>query len=323
MILFLFAGTARAQEDYETTRGDLRLMWYNTENLFHPTDDSAAGDDEFIPGGVRGWSYKRYRQKLTAVARVIVAAGGWEPPDVVGLCEVECALVLEELVAHPILLPYGYSYLHREGPDHRGMDVACLFRGERLNPVSHQYITPPKGEGFDQTREMLHLKGAWGRRDTLELFLVHFISRYRGSGITANYRRRQSARLAVLMDSVESSAPGNLVVAVGDFNEVWGSYSLEPLDSVRASVGPDHGASYKYRGAWSGIDLFLVTGKSEAYGISRAVLKLPSILVPDLTFGGVKPYRTYEGFRYSGGYSDHLPVLLDISRSRGPGSAGR
>jgi hypothetical protein len=27
---------------------------------------------------------------------------------------------------------------------------------------------------------------------------------------------------------------------------------------------------------------------------------------------GVKPYRTYNGFSYLGGFSDHLPVYVDL-----------
>ena len=343
LILFFFAGPAGAQEaldsssmealgsssqevsdsspwGYKAPRGELRLMWYNVENLFHPSvaDGPPVADDEFTPEGVRGWSYWRYRQKLTRVARVIVAAGQWTPPDVIGLCEVEGAQVLEDLVSHPILAPYEYSYLHREGPDHRGMDVACLFRGERFNPVSWQFISPVEGEGFDQTREILHAKGVWGRKDTLELFLVHFISRYRGSGITANYRRRQSACLAGLIDSVLFATPGNLVVAAGDFNDNREAWSMEPLrpgerETTFCVIPQGIGASYKYRGAWSGIDLWLVSGRMERYRIQGVVFKHPSLLVPDLTYGGVKPFRTYDGYRYAGGYSDHLPVLLDIS----------
>lgn len=34
------------------------------------------------------------------------------------------------------------------------------------------------------------------------------------------------------------------------------------------------------------------------------------LLEPDLKFGGVKPKRTYIGFKYHDGFSDHLPVLL-------------
>lgn len=314
LILLLLSGSLNAQELTEPlpgfVRGELRLMWYNAENLFHPSDDSLAGDDEFTPEGVRGWSYFRYRQKLVSLARVIVAAGRWEPPDIVGLCEVEGAQVLEDLVAHPILRPYNYSYLHHEGPDHRGMDVACLFRGDRFNPVSREFISPVEGEGMDQTREMIHLKGAWGRKDTLELFLVHFISRYRGSGITANYRRRQITKLAALIDSVACHAPGNLVVALGDFNDSPKAWSMEPLAHM---ILPTHGESYKYRGVWSGIDLSLLGGGGEKYRIRSSVFGYSALLIPDLTYGGEKPFRTYEGYSYAGGYSDHLPVLLDIS----------
>ena len=85
--------------------GSLRIMWYNVENLFHPGDDSIAGDDEFTPGGLRHWSFERYRKKLTGLAKVIVAAGRGEPPEVVGMCEVENRMVLEDLVSHPVLAP--------------------------------------------------------------------------------------------------------------------------------------------------------------------------------------------------------------------------
>jgi hypothetical protein len=33
-------------------------------------------------------------------------------------------------------------------------------------------------------------------------------------------------------------------------------------------------------------------------------------LVPDEKFGGTKPFRTFLGFKYLGGFSDHLPILL-------------
>ncbi|MDD2618567.1 MAG: endonuclease, partial [Bacteroidales bacterium] len=36
------------------------------------------------------------------------------------------------------------------------------------------------------------------------------------------------------------------------------------------------------------------------------------LLIKDQKYLGYKPYRTYEAFRYLGGYSDHLPICLDI-----------
>lgn len=323
---------------YEEGRGDLCLMWYNVENLFHPGDDSLVGDDEFTPAGVRGWSYKRYNEKLTRLARVIVAAGRWQAPGIVGLCEVENPQVLEDLVTHSLLAPYQYSYIHRDGPDHRGMDVACLFRPERFTPLGWEFFSPAEGGspvnegssvnegsptnggspaqggGMDQTREMLHLQGRWGRRDSLDLILVHFISRYRGAGLTATYRRRQAEKLAGLIDSLSNRSPTCLVVVGGDFNDTRDAWSLEPLSDL-SSLPSEEFPSYKYRGVWSGIDFFLVSGAVYSYRFRGAVFKNPRLLKTDLTYGGEKPKRTYEGYSYAGGYSDHLPVLLDISRS--------
>jgi len=298
---------------YEAERGDLRLMWYNVENLFHPSDDSLPGDDEFTPEGVRAWTYKRYRQKLSCLARVIVAAGRWQPPDLVGLCEVESPQVLEDLVSHPILAPFAYSYLHSESQDHRGMDVACLFRPERIDLIDWEYLGPVEEEAFDRTRDLLFLSGVWSRKDSFDLVLVHFISRYRGSGLTANYRRRQAAMLAALLDSLGRRSPDRLLLAAGDFNDGRDGWSMEPLSGLQ-TLPSEEFPSYKYRGIWNGIDFFLVSGRHDLYRIRGGLFNHPGLLVADLSYGGQKPFRTYDGYRYSGGYSDHLPVFLDISR---------
>jgi hypothetical protein len=44
------------------------------------------------------------------------------------------------------------------------------------------------------------------------------------------------------------------------------------------------------------------------------IVKLPFLLEKDERYGGMKLFRTYYGYRYQGGFSDHLPVLLKISR---------
>ena len=302
-------------------RGDLRLMWYNVENLMYPEDDTAAGDEEFTPEGLRHWTFTRYRRKLAMLAKVIVAAGDWDPPDLVGLCEVENAMVLEDLVVHPILAPYHYGYLHRESPDHRGMDVACLFRTGRFSIAGWSAIPPVSHETQGATRDMLHLWGTWGKKESLDLFLVHFISRFTGAGATAGYRRRQSAYLAFLADSVHRERPGSLMIMAGDFNDSWDGYSLEPLrgslpggDSIRNTCPAGDGYSYKYRGRWDGIDLCLAVDGKRKYRIGGSVFRPPFLLISDGSFGGRKPFRTYEGYSYAGGFSDHLPILVDISR---------
>ena len=40
------------------------------------------------------------------------------------------------------------------------------------------------------------------------------------------------------------------------------------------------------------------------------------MLEEDDKYGGTTPYRMYNGMRYKGGYSDHLPVLLEMEIHR-------
>lgn len=303
-------------------RGDIRLMWYNVENLFFPGDDSIPSDDDFTPDGVRRWTYARYRAKLTALAKVIVAAGEWEPPEVLGLCEVEEATVLEDLVQHPVLKAYNYSFIHKQSKDHRGMDVACLYRENRVRLVEWSGHTPESSMVRGGTRDILNLCFAWGRVDTLDLFLVHFISKYGGAGATAQVRINQAQWLLSLADSVHAKRGGSLKVLAGDFNDSFQAYSLKPLQSSRIgeeslrSVSLRGGeGTYKYRGRWSQIDQYSLAGPMEKYRIEGSILNLWPLLKADEVYGGVKPARTYEGYRYVGGISDHLPILLDISHS--------
>ncbi len=43
------------------------------------------------------------------------------------------------------------------------------------------------------------------------------------------------------------------------------------------------------------------------------VLRIPFLLTRDTVHSGEKPLRTYTGPRYTGGVSDHLPILLEVS----------
>ncbi len=304
---------------------DFCFMWYNVENLFYPENDSLPGDDEFTPEGLRHWTWFRYQAKLTALAKVIIASGGGVPPDLVGLCEVESARVLEDLSAHPILAPYQYSYLHKEGHDHRGMDVACLFRSGSIDLIQWEYFA--FRAPVSATRDIMHLCFRLAG-DTMDIFLVHLISKYRGAGASALLRRMQAEQLADLMDSVYNERSRILFMAAGDFNESYEGYSLEPLrnaqfgDEVLSSLKSSGGSgTYKYRGRWSSIDQILLTGKMQRYRVHVATLQISPLLTEDLQFGGQKPRRCYEGYLYKGGISDHLPLLVNLysSRSSVPG----
>jgi len=103
---------ARAQE--------FSVMFYNVENLFDTSDDTTRNDDEFLPSGSRRWTGTRYRKKIAGVSRVIAAAGEWELPAVIGMCEVENEKVVKDLAYSTLLSAGNYGIVHRESPDPRG-----------------------------------------------------------------------------------------------------------------------------------------------------------------------------------------------------------
>lgn len=300
-----------------SVRGEFCLIWYNVENLFYPENDSIPGDDEFTPEGPRFWSWSRYRKKLTALSKVIVASGRGEAPELVALCEVENARVMEELSNHPVLAPYNYSVLHKESQDHRGMDVTCLIRKRRIE--LYQWDTYPFTPPVRNTRDVMHLTLCWDS-DTLDLFFVHLLSKYGGAGATAELRRKQAGQVVELMDSVYAIRSRPLIIAAGDFNEEYQGYSMEPLrsarfggDSLRPLLPGAGIRTYKYKGRWSPIDQVLLIQSMEHGSVSLSSLNIPPLLTEDLQYGGNKPRRSYEGFQYKGGISDHLPLVLDFT----------
>jgi hypothetical protein len=42
------------------------------------------------------------------------------------------------------------------------------------------------------------------------------------------------------------------------------------------------------------------------------IFDAPFLMMEDKTYFGLKPFRTYLGPRYLGGFSDHLPVYFDV-----------
>ncbi|MEH2804899.1 hypothetical protein V7T10_07300, partial [Segatella copri] len=59
-------------------------------------------------------------------------------------------------------------------------------------------------------------------------------------------------------------------------------------------------------------DKWLVYNRKKTGTLARVKL-LPEALEDDEKYGGKKPYRTYLGPQYLGGYSDHLPLLVQFA----------
>lgn len=315
-----------------------RAVTYNVENLFD-TCRSAVGDDgEFLPDAERRWTGARYRRKLGQIGRVVAAAGGESPAELVALCEVENDSVVRDLCERTLLRRLGYRYFVTDGADVRGIDVALLYQPQRFRPVGHTAIRLPRAAGERPGRDVLHVAGLLPTGDTLDVLVCHLPSR-RGGTYAAELRRRGDAKaLRRVADSLCTLRHTPRLLLMGDFNDGYGSPSLS--EGLRAMLPPSGvpepaalyvlsanlkardgiGGTYKYRGRWNSLDQIIVSGNllvpAAPFRTHRAACRIfapPFLTEPDATHGGVKPRRTYLGTVYLGGFSDHLPLVLDFS----------
>ncbi|MGL4853013.1 MAG: endonuclease [Phocaeicola sp.] len=319
-------GVVAAQDSF-------RVLFYNVENLFDCRDDSLKNDHDFLPTGANRWTPYRYHDKLRKIAKVIVASGDKQVPDLVGLCEVENDSCLIALTQHSPLKEAGYRYIMTESPDQRGIDVALLYQRATFKPLQQNFLAVPNEQiGRTPTRDILHVAGQVVNGDTLDVFVCHLPSRSGGEIQSEPFRMLAAGTLRQAVDSIAAIRSNFSVVIMGDFNDYPTNRSLAevlrahaPTQSIapRALYNLMHGrdgGSYRYRGEWGFLDQFIVSGsllQTEPTHIRTSyqqvqIMNHPFLLEEDDRYGGVTPYRTYRGKNYHGGFSDHLPISIDL-----------
>lgn len=335
-LLLLFFFTPTLSIVWAQERSPFRVVFWNTENLFDTKHDSLKNDKEFLPDAMRHWNYRRYKKKLADVARVITAVGEWTPPSLVGLCEVENDTVLRDLTRYSPLKEQGYRYVMTHSPDERGIDVALLYQRDRFRLLTSRSIRPGKATAASRpTRDILHVSGQLPTGDTLDVFVAHLPSRSGGAKASEPYRLHVARKIKDAADSVSLARLHPKIIIMGDFNDYPTSKSVtQALEVLLPSAHTEgnklyhllarkarnhHFGSYKYRGEWGLLDHLIVSGTllntSATVFTDEAkadIARLPYLLTKDEKYGGVKPFRTYEGMKYQGGYSDHLPVYVDF-----------
>lgn len=328
VVVMLLQGITAQTSEMNT----FRVMSYNVENLFDLDDDSLTRDEEYLPGGIRGWNYTRYRKKLIHIGRVLVA-GGWNPPAVVGLCEIESRKTLNDLTHNSAVKSLEYRFVHFESPDTRGVDVALLYQKEMFRPVNQKAISIvyPHAPGV-HTRDLLYVAGKVPTGDTLHCFVCHFPSRLGGELESEPNRRFVASVLRQQVDSLLAIQRNSKIIIMGDFNDYPDNVSMnEVLGAVDPETAegdlinlmfPLHKSgkgTHKHAGKWGALDQLIIsralldpTSKFHTKADGATIFSLPFLLEEDSKFFGYQPFRTYAGMKYQGGYSDHLPVYVDF-----------
>lgn len=334
----VFAGSAKCQEkQYQVLSGG----FYNLENLYDTIDDPTKNDEEFLPGGLKNYNGKVYREKLDRLAEVISQLAVEKTPDgpaFLGVSEVENRQVLEDLVKHRLLAARGYRICHHNSPDERGVDVALIYNPKYFVPKrTHSLNVPLFSESGRpiKTRDILWVEG-FLMGEKIHLFVNHWPSRRGGEEASSPRRQKAASVCRATIDSINVAEPGVKAIVMGDLNDDPMSPSVK---KVLNSVGDPEKITdekmfnpfepfYKkgigtlaWQDSWNLFDQLIftpawVTLPHNGWFFYKAeVFNRPFLTQKTGNFKGY-PLRTYVGNEYQGGYSDHFPVIVYLYREK-------
>ncbi len=308
------------------------VAFYNVENLFDTIDNPNTRDNDHLPTSKIPWNTKRYEHKLSNLAKVMSAINGHGFPSVFGLSEVENRQVVEDLIHTGKLKEAGYKILHKDSPDERGIDVAMLYQPNIYKPIKTRFIRLQfPSEPENPTRDILYSKGLLYGKDTIHIFINHWVSRYGGQEKTDALRRYTGHFLRLMADSIFNEEPNANILIMGDLNDNPTDKSLvvslgarephQPLASKQLynlALKPfKAGQGSLYYKGWDLFDQVIVSSamvggyngiKTNSY--SEEIFRKSWMLFHPKK-GQAVPNRT-AGRHYYGGFSDHLPVIVHM-----------
>jgi hypothetical protein len=332
VLLVLFVSECVTQESKKPV---VRFVFYNVENFFDTYDDTLRDDNDFLPDGLMRWTRGRYKNKLNAVYKAISAAGEWDSPAIAGFCEVEKKSVLQDLVSDTYLNKYNYGIIHEESGDLRGIDVCLIYRKDLVRLLSYKYLKPQELQDKDfRTRSVLYSKMLISE-DTIHLLLNHWPSKRGGALAEEKLRNIISVMVKETTDSISLSQNNRAkIVLAGDFNCTPGDNTISTLTGKGGNEKSDNKANlvnlseasagrglgtYRYMGTWEMIDQviaseWLLKCRNGLWSdvVLFRVFNPEFLLCRDPAYPGLIPFSTYRGYLYQGGFSDHLPVILDL-----------
>ena len=342
-VCFGLNNMAKAQEP-------IRVAFWNMENFFDPFVDSTKTYNAFTEDGMQHWTKNRFYKKRNNMYKAILAMSENRPLGIIGMCEVENEYVLSALFEQTPLKKHNYRFVHYEGPDKRGIDPAIVYSLDHFRLVESAVIPyyNPEDTAY-HSRDILYAKfmaveapepveGPTQTADTIHVFVNHWPSRYSGELETVGSRSCSAALLRAKVDSIVAAAPEGYqpkVIMMGDLNDCPTDPSV--YDVLRARhpsemeegclinlFGKNDGLGFegtlKHQADWQIFDQIIVTpavmgGEGLHYQEGSArIFHADFLLEDDDTYHGKKLFRTYIGPRYFGGFSDHLPVYIDLIR---------
>lgn len=344
-ILFIFGckqtneTSVDSGEEMSSEKGkSILVAFYNVENLFDTEDEPEKEDGDFLPGGKYQWTNEVYLQKLDNLAAAIHSMGK-NGPDILGITEVENAMVMKDLVQMTELKGRGYEIVHEESEDMRGIDVGFIYDPGIFQYKSHiAYDIDFPLEPDYTSRAVLVVNGKVGKED-ISVIVNHWPSRYGGAEESEERRLVLARKVREITTEILAKNPDNGILVMGDFNDDPNNRSLaEVMDAttVKDDLGsrefynpvgalhrPDDRGTLTYRGKWNLFDQILISKNllDDGKGKLEYIEHTAGIHAPEfMQVGGDGPAKDmprraiYRDEFQKNGFSDHFPVYVRLKR---------
>jgi hypothetical protein len=302
-------------------------VFYNVENFFVPDKKPVHKFDPTV-SGLHNWDERRYQNKLHKISGAfrLMKEESNILPLFIGLSEISGRQTLEDLIKLP---PFDseFGIAHFDSLDERKIDVALLYDKRKVELLHAEPITfffekdYESKEPFDTTRDVLYCKLSVNE-EIIHVFVLHLPSK-REKDINLPKRafilNEIKNRISDLIKNENAK-----VLVCGDFNENPDDEKLRSFLSNEnkqnlmtnpfAEMYADSQFSAYHHKNGLLFDQIILSqnffhNREGLQFHDAGIFKPHQMTITAGAYSG-RPFRTYAGTRYLGGFSDHFPVFV-------------
>ena len=308
------------------------ISFYNVENLFTP-DPPPVHKLDPTASGLNNWDERKYQNKLFKIAHVfqLMQESEGKLPLFIGVSEIQGDKPLQDLLA---LEPFSNNFgiVHYESMDERGVDVALIYDKTKIEilssePISYFFTVEKQDyDYYDTTRDVLYCKVKY-ENAVIHVFVLHLPSK-REKDVNKPKRDYILADLNTKVKNLIVSEKESVII-LGDFNENPDEENLSNFlyddEHNKILMNPfldlyksGNFSTYHYKSGLLFDQMILSTNFLQqnfplAFKESK-VFNHEKLRSWDKKFSD-RPFRTFAGTRYLGGYSDHFPILTVFEKT--------
>lgn len=308
------------------------VLFYNVENFFLPDRKPVHRLDPTV-SGLGNWDERRYQNKLHKISGAfrLIKEDSNILPIIIGLSEISGKKILEDLVQLPPLSTH-YGIAHFDSLDERKIDVALLYDERKCTLLHAEPITflfekdYISEENYDTTRDVLYCK-LEVEKEVLHVFVMHLPSK-RERDINLPKRAYILKEIRARVGKIIHEEGGKVLV-MGDFNEnpddeiitdfLQDAHGAPVLQNPFHSLYTENQFSVFHHKTGLLFDQIILSdsffrSSPGLQFLNAGIFKPKQMTITSGAYSG-RPFRTYAGSRYLGGYSDHFPVFVLLDQT--------